>query len=89
MDEAKCYEMLREVRWREGVKCPHCESDTIIKNGYDEVHLHRQRYYCQSCERNFDDLTNTVFSGSNKSLKAWVVPDYKTTRQPGQPHLHG
>lgn len=76
MDEAKCYEMLREVRWKEGVKCPHCESDAVIKNGHDEVHLHRQRYYCQTCERNFDDLTDTVFSGSNKSLKVWVVALY-------------
>jgi len=76
MDEAKCYEMLREVRWKKGIKCPHCESEAIIKNGHDEVHVHRQRYYCQSCERNFDDLTDTVFSGSNKSLKVWVVALY-------------
>lgn len=76
MNEAKCYGMLREVRWKYGVKCPHCESDAIIKNDHDEVHVHRQRYYCQTCERNFDDLSDTVFSGRNKSLKVWAVALY-------------
>ena len=76
MDEAKCYEMLRELRWEADVKCPRCHSDTITKNGHDAVHIYRQRYYCQSCKRNFDDLTGTVFSGSNKSLKVWVVALY-------------
>lgn len=24
IDDAKCYETVREIRWAEGVRCPHC-----------------------------------------------------------------
>ena len=27
-DDAKCYEMVRHLRWPDGVRCPHCDSDT-------------------------------------------------------------
>ena len=76
MDGAKCHDILREIRWKEGIKCPDCQSDVIIKNGYDAVNFHLKRYCCQNCERSFDDLTDTIFSGSNKSLKIWVVALY-------------
>ena len=73
MDENACYEFLRGIRWADGVQCPHCSNLAIIKNGHDEVHRSRQKYEGKNCERGFDDLTGTVFSGSNKSLKVWTV----------------
>lgn len=73
MDEAKCYELLRQIRWVDGLYCVHCQSEDVVKNGYDENHLSQQR---NACYRNFDDLTDTVFSGSNKTLKVWVVGLY-------------
>lgn len=73
IDEKACYELLREVRWSDGVQCPHCDALCIRKNGHDEIHKCRQKYECKNCLRGFDDLTNTVFSGSNKSLKVWIV----------------
>jgi len=71
--EDSCYELLREVRWADGVQCPHCNDFSIRKNGHDEVHKSRQKYECKNCLRGFDDLTGTVFSGSNKSLKVWIT----------------
>ena len=47
-----------------------------MKNGHDENHPEKQRYQCTDCKKNFDDLSQTVFSGSNKSLKVWVVALY-------------
>jgi len=76
MDEAKCYEMLREIRWADGVCCVHCNDMNIVKNGHDENHPDKQRYQCNNCHRNFDDLSGTLFSGSNKSLKVWIVALY-------------
>lgn len=73
IDDSTVYELLREIRWAQGVHCPHCHSLSIRKNGHDEVHKARQKYECKTCLRGFDDLTGTVFSGSNKSLKIWVV----------------
>jgi len=64
MDDSACYELLREIRWADGVQCPHCSNFSIRKNGHDEVHKSRQKYECKNCERGFDDLTSTIFSGT-------------------------
>ncbi len=33
IDEAKCYQSVRELRWPDGiVRCPHCESTQVIKH---------------------------------------------------------
>ncbi len=73
MDEQACYEVLRQLRWADGVQCPHCGARQSVKDGMDATHSHRQRYRCQSCEKRFDDLTDTVFSGSHQPLKTWIV----------------
>ena len=33
----------------------------------------RQRYQCQACERQFDDLTGTIFEGHHPPLRVWVL----------------
>jgi len=72
-DEKACFELLREIRWEYGLECPRCHSKDLVKSGPDEVHIHRQCYKCKSCNRRFDDLTDTVFSGSSKELKIWLI----------------
>ena len=76
MDDAKCYEVVRELRWSEGVGCPGCGSAQIIKRGVDDHQAHRQRYRCQGCGRQFDDLSGTIFEGHRQSLKTWVLGLY-------------
>ena len=73
IDEAKCYEVVRELRWAEGVHCPHCGSAEITKRGFDERQTHRQRYVCQECQRQFDDLTETIFEGHHQPLQTWIL----------------
>ncbi|MEL7505234.1 MAG: transposase, partial [Cyanobacteria bacterium J06554_6] len=29
LDDAKCYEAVRQYRWADGVTCPHCSSKTV------------------------------------------------------------
>jgi hypothetical protein len=36
-DDAKCYEMVRRLRWPDGVHCPHCDSVQVVKQGRDET----------------------------------------------------
>jgi transposase-like protein len=73
IDDAKCYETVREQRWPQGVRCAHCDSQQITKQGRDTTQPHRQKYYCKSCQRWFDDLTGTVFAGHHQPLKTWVL----------------
>lgn len=73
IDDAKCFETVRSLRWPDGVTCPHCASATITKDGKDETQPHRQRYLCQSCRKRFDDLTETIFAGHHEPLRTWVL----------------
>lgn len=73
IDDGKCYETVRELRWPEGVRCPHCASAEVSKRGHDERQPHGQRYQCKECERQFDDLTATIFEGHHQPLRVWVL----------------
>jgi len=73
IDEAKCYGVVRELRWPDGVKCPHCGSEEIKKRGFHNQQADRQRYECQTCDRQFDDLTGTIFEGHHQPLRVWVL----------------
>src|SRR3954451_22645192 len=73
LDEAKCFELVRQHRWPAGVRCPDCDNAVIIRNGHDEGQRHRQRYLCKACHGRFDDLTGTVLGGHHQPLRVWVL----------------
>jgi transposase-like protein len=73
IDDAKCYETVRDLRWPDGVRCPHCGSGAVSKRGHDERQQHRQRYVCKGCGRQFDDLSETIFEGHHQPLRVWVL----------------
>ena len=73
IEDAKCYAVVRELRWPDGVKCPHCGSGEIKKRGFHNQQADRQRYECQTCDRQFDDLTGTIFEGHHQPLRVWVL----------------
>ena len=33
IDDARCFETVRAMRWPQGVTCPHCHSPQITKRG--------------------------------------------------------
>jgi transposase-like protein len=76
MDDAKCFATVRDMRWLHGVTCRHCESPEITKQGHDDTKPERQRYWCKSCERRFDDLTDTIFAGHHQPLRVWILCSY-------------
>jgi transposase-like protein len=73
LDEAKCFALVRQHRWPEGVRCPGCGSDAVVRNGRDDTQPHRQRYRCQACASRFDDLSGTVLAGHHQPLRIWVL----------------
>ena len=73
IDDAKCFEAIHELYWPNGVRCPDCESGNIHKRGLHTHQAHRQRYECQACGRQFDDLSETVFEGHHQPLRVWVL----------------
>ena len=73
IDDAKCYALVRQQRWPDGVRCPACGGATVIRHGHDDTQEQRQRYRCKACTGRFDDLTGTVLAGHHQPLRVWVL----------------
>src|SRR5436309_8435928 len=73
IDDAKCYALVRQQRWPDGVRCPGCGSATVVRHGRDDTQEERQRYRCKACAARFDDPTGTVLAGHHQPLRVWVL----------------
>jgi transposase-like protein len=73
IDDVKGFDTVRNIRWPDGVQCPTCGSSEVTKQGRDETQPERQRYLCKSCERRFDDVTDTIFAGHHQPLRVWIL----------------
>ena len=76
IDDAKCFETVRAMRWPDGVRCPECDSAEVTKGGRDDTQSERQRYPCHGCRKRFDDLTGAIFAGPHPPLRVWILGLY-------------
>jgi transposase-like protein len=42
IDDAKCFALVRQHRWPDGVRCPGCGSAAVARHGRDETHRCRR-----------------------------------------------
>ncbi len=68
LSEAECYELLRRVRWPQGVSCPHCARARAVRPHGRVTGRPERRYRCLNCRRTFTDRTGTVFAHRNLPL---------------------
>ena len=73
LDDAKCFDLIRQHRWPDGARCPSCDSGHVVRNGWDDARHARQRWLCKGCKARFDDLTGTVLAGHHQPLRVWVL----------------
>lgn len=69
-DDDKCREVLEDLRWPDGVRCPRCDHDEVY-----EVRT-RNQYQCKSCEYRFSVTAGTIFDNTNLPLWKWFVAIY-------------
>ena len=69
-DEVWCYEVLRRVRWPEGMTCPFCKANRVTPHSRFES-TPRRRYLCLGCRRTFTDLTGTPLARSHVAMTTW------------------
>jgi len=62
LTDEQVIEMLREHRWPDGVRCPYCGSESVIRYGKAPNKPYVQRYRCKTCRRQFSDITGTPFA---------------------------
>ena len=56
LGDAKYFELVRQPCWPQGVCCPKCGSEHVLRNGHNDTQPHCQRYLCNNCQFRFDDL---------------------------------
>ncbi len=82
MDDAQCYDTVRELRWPEGRECPFCDSRRVIRRGSDEKEPARQRYECKDCGKRFDDLTGAICNSVRGTWGFFFLLSTKRLRPP-------
>jgi transposase-like protein len=73
LDDAKCFDLIRQHRWPDGVRCPSCDSGHVVRNGWDDGRHTRPRWLCKECKARFDDQTLTVLAGQHQPRRIWVL----------------
>ena len=69
MEDAKCFALVRQHHWPEGVHCPGCGSPAVVWDGFDDTQPAGQRYRCKLCASRFDHLTGTVLAGHHQPMR--------------------
>jgi transposase-like protein len=65
-EKRKCAQVLRNERWSEEICCVYCCSQNVVRNGLRKDFI--QQYVCNSCEKAFNDRTNTLFAKTQMQL---------------------
>lgn len=65
-DERTCKEYLSQMRWPNGIVCPHCEND-------DKIYTMKNGYKCAKCRKPFSVTKGTIFENSAIPLQKWFA----------------
>ncbi len=77
-DDATAEKWFTDVRWPDGVHCPHCGSDNVQTGAKHKTMPLRCRNY-KECGRKFSVKTETVMEGSNLGYRVWAVATFLLT----------
>jgi len=73
-DEAR--KILEDIRWPDGIECPHCKSKDIVRiNGKSEK-VRDGLLRCRDCRRQFTVTVGTIMERSHITLRQWVQAFY-------------
>jgi transposase-like protein len=68
---------VNTLRWKDRpLQCPRCQSHHIGRWGTYHYRPGCKRYWCHSCKRTFNDLTNTLLHQSNRPLSYWILATF-------------
>jgi transposase-like protein/Zn ribbon nucleic-acid-binding protein len=67
--EKASYDLIRKIRWPQGVRCPRCEHPRnrhFKENGIP-------KHQCKKCDYKFSDITGTIFQNTKLPLSKWIA----------------
>lgn len=72
-DEEAAVKYFENLRWADGIKCPHCGSVHISKCS------HPMPYRCKECRKHFSVRVGTILEDSKLPLQKWLLAIYVLT----------
>lgn len=76
LTEDQAREILEKLRWPQGIECPHCKSQNIVRiNGKSEK-IRDGLLRCKDCRKQFTVTVGTVMHRSHITLRQWVQAFY-------------
>ena len=58
------------------LQCPRCQSQDVDPWGTYHYRPGCKRYWCNGCQRTFNDLTNMLLHQSKRSLAYWILATF-------------
>src|ERR671932_185552 len=72
-----CQTYIHALRWKDRpLQCPRCQSQDIDPWGNYHYRPGCKRYWCNGCQRTFNDLTDTLLHQSKRSLASWILATF-------------
>ncbi len=65
--EDRCRELLRRLRWPNGVTCPRCSQSAL------DLETTKELFYCKPCDYQFSVTAGTIFNDSHLPLTKWFM----------------
>jgi transposase-like protein len=65
-DPDNCLQFMAELRWPDGITCPHCDHDQVM------FLKTRRIWKCKACRKQFSIKTGTVLQDSPIGLDKWL-----------------
>lgn len=73
-DEARS--ILENIRWPNGIKCPHCGSTDVTRIKAVSMKIRDGILQCNDCRKQFTVMVKTIMQGSHITLRQWVQAFY-------------
>lgn len=78
--DEKARQYLEEIRWSDGIVCPHCKNDKQKRiwqiEPNPEKKIRAGLYQCSKCKKQFTVTVGTIFEDSHIPLRKWLVAWY-------------
>jgi transposase-like protein len=76
-DVNQCHAYIHTWRWKDRpLQCLRCQSQDVEPWGMYHYRPGCKRYWCNSCQRTFNDLTHTLLHQSKRSLASWILATF-------------
>lgn len=72
-DADTCFRFLVNLRWKEGVTCPHCAASGVTCKDVAFHEGKRKLWRCMGCKKQFSVKVGTIFEGSPLGLDKWFM----------------